>query len=89
MYKEELLGKIRDIFVLGGKRQLMNFRRATLVRSKWIIHYIYLNFYDIFIFSFYISLGDDWTDVTLDEFADCESNLGTYVKLHICTAIKS
>jgi hypothetical protein len=25
-------------------------------------------------------LGDDWMDVTLDEFADCKSNLGTSEK---------
>jgi hypothetical protein len=25
--------------------------------------------------------GEDWMDVTLDEFADCDSNLGTYAAL--------
>jgi hypothetical protein len=31
MYKEELLGKIQGTFVLGGKPQPTNFRRAIKV----------------------------------------------------------
>lgn len=27
--------------------------------------------------------GEDWMDVTLDEFADCDSNLGTYAPLRL------
>lgn len=76
MYKEELLGKILDTFVSGGKPQLMNFRRA--IKVSWLLmnYSCYLNFMQISLPRHLA--GEDWMDVTLDEFADCWSNLGTY-----------
>lgn len=68
MFRGEQRGRTRGTFVSDVKRQPMNFRLVTRVcmppSSSFVSQYFHCP----------VS-GDNWIDVTLDEFADCDSNL--------------